>query len=537
MSSVSPNELEIIRKCIDKVAKGRGIAAACIYGSRVAGYARPDSDVDILIVLENYTYVVKYVYFSESGLKVSALAVDRKALERDAKTAFLGEFVVGRLLHVYEPIIGAEFFATFERIYKRRVILEEVQEIVGSAGVLSTEIIFPLEFVAFSKIRRRISLYPGAAFSYYKTYSANNRNLEFALKGYRRALADIIEEDKHLFAARHDDLLQISHTRVLLKRGKTRLELTKRLHEFSSYFVHTYAGRKIMYLMVSEAKSKIGRSSGETADLPDFMACPRGTYWRLPEGRLIVDGRNWLGELGYSIARKRRLGNINSRTILYELDSGKVVVKELAWLKDVKWAALNVWTAPVKRFRVDALFRLGSEYRAIRYIRSLGLLTPHIEAVVLDRKLIVTRFVEGRTLAGVIKDYIRGSGDAGLIREAGAQIAKIHNAGSSLGNVKPKSVIASGSILYFTDVEQFVFQGGDPAWDLAQFISWSLKGTRNTGMAAAVAREFFQGYARVAGTANIIRLVKSRRYIESFYPVLAPSVARAIKEEIKEIAK
>ena len=519
------------------MAKGRGVAAACIYGSRVAGYARPDSDVDILIVLENYPYVVKYVYFSESGLKVSALAVDRRALERDAKTGFLGEFVVGRLLHVYEPIISAVFFEAIERIYKRRVILEEVQDIVGSAGVLSTEIIFPLEFVVFSKIRRRISLYPGAAFSYYKTYTVDNRNLEFALKGYRRALADIIAIDKELFAPRHDDLLQISHKRVLLKRGNTRLKLTKRLQEFSSYLVHTYAGRKIMYLMVNEAESKIRRSAGETAELPNFMACPRGAYWRLPEGRLIIDGRNWPGDLGYSIARKRRLGNINSRTMLYELDSGKVVVKELAWLKAVKWAALNLWTAPVKRFRVDALFRLGSEYRAIRYIRSLGLLTPFIEAVVLDRKLIVTRYVEGRTLAGVIKDYIRGSDDAGLLREAGAQIAKIHNAGSSLGNVKPKNVIASGSVLYFTDVEQFVFQGGDPAWDLAQFVSWSLKGTRNTGMAAAVAREFLQGYARIAGTANIIRLAKSRRYIESFYPVLAPSVVRAIKEEIKEIAK
>ena len=527
----------MIKKCIARVAKGRAVAAACIYGSRAAGYSRPDSDIDIIIVLENYPYAVKYVYLSESNMKVSALAVDRKALERDAKSAFLGEFVVGRLLHLYEPVANAELFAQVERAYKRRVILEEMRDIVGSASVLSTEIIFPLEFVAFSKIRRRMSLYPGATFSYYKTYTGSKRNLEFALEGYRRALEDIIAEDRELFAARTDGLLQISGKRIFVEGGKTRLKLTKRLQEFSSYFVHTYAGRKIMYLMVSEAESKIRRRD-RAMELPDFMVCPRKAYWRLPEGRLIVERKDWLGDLGYSVTRKRRLGNINSRTMLYVLDDErKVAVKELAKSKAVKWAALNLWTAPVKKFRIDPLFRLGSEYKAIRYIRSLGLRTPAIEAVVLDRRILVTQFIPGMTLADVIKDCIKGRDDAGLLREAGSQIAKIHRAGSALGNVKPKNVIVNGDDLYFTDVEQFVFQAGDPAWDLAQFISWGLKGTSNSRMAAAVAGEFLQGYVDVAGSDTVASLAKSRRYIESFYPVLAPSVARAIKKEINKIVK
>jgi tRNA A-37 threonylcarbamoyl transferase component Bud32 len=293
-----------------------------------------------------------------------------------------------------------------------------------------------------------------------------------------------------------------------------------------------------MHLAVREAESKI-RRRGKSVELPDFMACPRKAYWNLPEGRLIVDNKDWLDVLGYSVTRKRRLGNVNSRTMLYVLEPGgrKIAVKELAKSKAVKWAALSLWTAPVKRFRVDSLLRLGSEYKAIRYIRRLGLRTPAIEAVVLDRRLLLTQFIDGMTLAGVIKDCIRGRDDAGLLREAGAQIAKIHSTGSSLGNIKPKNVIVSGSDLYFTDVEQFVFQAGDPVWDLAQFISWGLKGIRNTGMAAAITRKFLKGYVDVAGSGNVARLAKSRRYIESFYPVLAPRVARAIKKEIREIAR
>jgi tRNA A-37 threonylcarbamoyl transferase component Bud32 len=468
---------------------------------------------------------------------VAALAVDRKVLERDAKSALLGEFVVGRLLHIYDPIVNAEFLAAVERDYKRRVIMEEVQDIVASTGVLSTEITFPLEYVAFSKIKRRKSLYPGAAYSYYKTYAANNRNLEFALEGYRRALTDIITEDNELFAPRQDDLLQISDKKIFVKGDKTRLKLAKRLQELSSYLVHTYAGRKIMHLAVIEAESKV-RRKGRSVELPEFMAYPRRAYWSLPEGRLIVDSKDWLDDLGYSVTRKKRLGNVNSRTVLYVLDDGRTIaVKELAKTKAVKWAALSLWTAPVKRFRIDPLLRLGSEYKAIRYIRSLGLRTPAIDAVVLDRKLLVTEFIEGETLAGVIKDYISGRGDAGLLRKAGAQIAKIHSAGSCFGNIKPKNVIVSGSDLYFTDVEQFVFEAGDPVWDLAQFISWGLKGIGDSDMAAAVTREFLKGYVGVAGSGNIARLSKSRRYIESFYPVLSPSVAREIKKEIKEIAK
>ena len=544
MSSISPQELKVIRRCISKVAKSRTVIATCIYGSRVAGYNRPDSDIDLLIVLENYPYVVKYTYFRESSTKISALAVDREALLRDAQSAFLGEFVVGRLLHVYEPIANAEFLAMIEQTYKRRVILEEVRDILGSTGVLGTEIIFPLEFVAFSKIKRRMSLYAGAAYSYYKTYTTSKHNIEFALEGYHRAVADIIAEDSEIFAARQDGLLQISDKRIFIEKGQTRLKLTKRLREFSSYLVHTYAGRKIIHFAVNEAESKIRRRVRMTMKPPDFMSYPRETYWRLPEGRLIVDGRNWLDDLSrhlgsYSISKKRRLGKNNSRTTMYVLKHGsdeyKIAVKELAKSKALKWAMEGLWNPPVKRFRLDPLFRLGSEYKAIRYLRSLGLHTPLIEAVVLDRRLLVTQFLDGITLADVIRDCMRGKGDASLISKAGAEIAKIHSAGATLGNIKPKNIIASEKHLYFTDVEQFIFNAGDPAWDVAQFISWGLKSTRNSKMAATITKEFVKGYMSVEYPSNISSLIQSKRYIESFYPVLVPSIVHTIKKEIKSI--
>ena len=155
MSSYSTEQLKIIGNCINKIAKNNSIVGVCIYGSKVAGYSRPNSDFDIIVVLENYSFIVKYVYLEESEIEISALVVDRESLEKDARSAFLGDFVIGRLLHIYDAIVNPEFFKRIETIYKKRVIIEEIFDIVRSANILSTEISFPLDFIMFSKIKKR----------------------------------------------------------------------------------------------------------------------------------------------------------------------------------------------------------------------------------------------------------------------------------------------------------------------------------------------------------------------------------------------
>ncbi len=550
MFSLSTKELESVKKCIAKVAKNRKVAAACIYGSKAAGYARADSDIDLLLVLESYPYAIKYVYLQEDGIEVSVLVISKKALEADARNAALGEFAVGRLLHIYEPIINAQLLHSIERTYKRRVILEELQNVVDSMSVLGTEIFFPIEYIAFSKIKQRISRYPGAVYSYFKTYAASTasaQNLQSALRGYRDALQEIMLDDAGL-VSRDGELLQISDKAIFVEGGKAKLKVSTRIQQMGSYIVHTYAGRAVLHLTVKEAESKIRRYANQSIELPEYMSSPKRKYWRLAEGGLIIDSKDWMEELAkmrgienFRIALKRRLGDMNSRTVLNVLrHSGgdyKIVVKELARTKSVKWAALSLWTSPVKRFKVGPLFRLGTEYKATRFIRKLGLDSPAIEAVVLDERLLITKFIEGRTIAEAIRDCVNGNGDYDLLRRAGIQIGKIHNASASLGNIKPKNVVVSGGRLFFTDLEQFLFSPSDQAWDLAQFISWDLKGTRNGEAASRITSEFLNGYAEtVRDNTNIAKLAKSRRYLESFLPLLSPAIAQAIKNEVRRMA-
>ena len=557
MSIYSAEQLKIIGNCVSKIAKNNRIVGVCIYGSKVAGYSRPNSDFDIIVVLENYSFVVKYVYLKESKIEISALIVDRESLEKDARTAFLGEFVIGRLLHIYDAIVNPEFFKRVETIYKRRVILEEIFDIVRSANILSTEISFPLEFIMFSKIKKRSILYPNALYSYYKIYNCENadRNVSFALDGYQRALNEILREDRELLdKSSSGGLLQISEKRILInKNGRiASLKLGKKLQDFSSYLVHAYAGRVTFRYAVKEAQSKIHRQKKQQLNLPMFMSSPKQSYWKLPEGILIFDSKNWLDLIAkkvhfqrYSISNKHRLGKIDSRTIrfaLTNLDDNTekiIVVKDYAKTKGVKWAALSIWTSQVKRLRVDPLFRLGNEYKALRYLRNLGLNTPAIESVILGKRMLVTEFIKGNSLADAIKYCLNEDGEynnTNWIKIAGEQIARIHNDKSTLGNIKPKNLIIRGNLLYFTNVDQFGFQSGDPIWDIVQFLCRGLKQTGNSVVAKKVVKEFLLGYSNEITTEHIKKLSRSKRYVESFYPLISPVVARSIKRETRELA-
>jgi tRNA A-37 threonylcarbamoyl transferase component Bud32/predicted nucleotidyltransferase len=554
MPSISHEQLKIIKNCINRAAKNYRVVASCLYGSKVGGYARTNSDFDIIVVLENYGYIIKYVYLKEEEIEVSALVVDRKSIEKDAEFAFLGDFVVGRLLHTYEPIYNPELFRCLEITYKKRVLLEEIFNIVKDTNIFSTEIFFPLEYVMFSKIKHRSILYPNAIYSYYKMYCGENsvRNKDFALEGYQRALKEIIDEDNELLIIRPspNNLLQISEKRVLVEKNRkvASLKLTKKLQEIASYFVHAYAGRYAFHHAVKEAESKINRQKEFPIELPKFMSCPKELYWKIPEGVLIFDSKNWLkiiaksnGFSKYFISNKCRLGNLNSRTISLTLTNPDdntqnkiIVVKELAKTKGLKWRGLGIWTTPVRQFSIDPLFRLGTEYKALRYIRRLGLNTPIIESVILDKKMLVTEFIEGKTIADITKECLRRNSVEGLewIRVAGEQIAKIHADKSTLGNLKPMDLIISRDNLYFTGGEQFGFKSGDPVLDIVQFISHGLKRTGNTAMASQIIKEFLRGYSKDWTIEHVKKLAKSKHYVQSFYPVFAPAIGQLIKKEL-----
>ena len=545
MSSISKEDRKNIEISVRKIAKKHKVVGVCLYGSRVAGYARPESDYDLIIVLDDYAYILKYVYLKEAELELSALVVDRNSLERDAESAFLGEFVVGRLLHMYETITNAELFRRLEIVYKKRVILEEISDIVRSTNILSTEITFPLEYIMFSKIRHRSLLYRNALYSFYKTYTGQNsvHNIEFALNGYQQALKEILEVDNAmLILSSHGNLVQISEKRVDVKRSMrvASLKLTKKFQEFTSYIIHAYAGRHTLQYVVKEAEAKITRQKKYSIELPKFISTPRECYWKLPEGLLIIDDKDWLDTIAnsngfsrYVISKRFRLGK--STSVVHTMsdpddDSRKktIVVKKLAKSKAIGWSA------SARNYKVDPLFRLSIEYKALRYIRLLGLNSPVIESVVLGKKILVTEFIEGILMSDIMNNCLNRNTIDGLgwIKVAGEKIGMIHADKSTLGDINPSSLIIRKGTLYITGAEQFGFKSGDPVWDIVSFIGRGLKRTSNTIIAKQIVKEFLAGYSQEMSLEYMKKLINTKHYLELFYPLLTPTVAQTVKKEI-----
>jgi tRNA A-37 threonylcarbamoyl transferase component Bud32/predicted nucleotidyltransferase len=545
MSSISKEQRKTIEISVRKIAKKHKVVGVCLYGSRVAGYARPESDFDLIIVLEDYAYILKYVYLKEAELELSALVVDQNSLERDAESAFLGEFVVGRLLHIYESITNAELFRRLEIVYKKRVILEEISDIVKSTNILSTEITFPLEYIMFSKIRHRSLLYRNALYSFYKIYTGQNsvHNIKFALNGYQQALKEILEVDNEMLILRsRGNLVQISEKCVDVERSTrvASLKLTKKFQEFISYIIHAYAGRHTLHYVVKEAEAKITRQKKYSIELPKFISTPRECYWKLPEGILIIDDKHWLDTIAnsnglstYVISNRFRLGKSSSvvHTISDPADDSRkktIVVKKLAKSKAIGWSS------SARNYKVDPLFRLSIEYKALRYIRFLGLNSPVIESVVLGKKVLVTEFIEGILISDIMKNCLNKNTIDGLgwIKVVGEKIGIIHANKSTLGDINPSSLIIRKGTLYITGAEQFGFRSGDPGWDIVSFISRGLKRTSNTIIAKQIIKEFLEGYSEEMTMEYVKKLTNTKHYLELFYPLLTPTVAQTIKKEI-----
>jgi predicted nucleotidyltransferase len=164
--------------------KKDNIVAFCAYGSRVAGYARKDSDYNIIIVTKDF----KKEKSTQDKEPIQVLILEESVLRKEAGESSK-EFVVGWFLNVYEPLIGADLFRSVELQYKKRIIAEELIEIQSEYGGFSSNLILPYEYFLFEKLHKRIKVYPEATYSIASTYTCVNtkENIEFPVRSFREA--------------------------------------------------------------------------------------------------------------------------------------------------------------------------------------------------------------------------------------------------------------------------------------------------------------------------------------------------------------
>jgi tRNA A-37 threonylcarbamoyl transferase component Bud32/predicted nucleotidyltransferase len=519
-----------------------GTSALCAYGSKVAGYARPDSDYDLMIVAKNFREGVRYKYI-DRPMAVSSLIVDEGLLDQDARSSSLGEFVVGRFLNVYEPMANAKLLHTVEREYKMRVIVEALLELSSDYGEFCRHLLVPFDYFLFDKLRKRSVVYPPALYSYVQTYSCalGRENRALSAEGFKYAAESLLPRG---FFKIEDGGVRIIPEKMkgdAFTKVQSLFALTTR--GVTQYAVHGYAGRVRFSVFRKEAQSKLRRIRERPDPMPELES-PRALL-RLEEGVVVPDPSQLEKEvakvLGYDkfTVKEKLIGDPYSTTSVLTFTGGgretSIVLKNFSDVRSLKWAFLGVWAAAANRFAMTPLARMEREYAVTRALRLSGVLVPAIIAVSPDVRILVKEFVEGPTLSKVIDDFFRGEG-SGLenISTYGRLVAKVHAAGYALGDAKASNVIICKRGPFLTDLEQ-AEPGGDKAWDLAEFVYYTAKLSTREREMEQVARAFLQAYAS-DGDRKVVARACHVKYLSPFQPFLLPGMAKTLRSLMSDFA-
>lgn len=540
------------------------ILSCCAYGSKISGYARADSDYDILLVLEEYKDLIKYVYMhGYNRMAASILIVDANALLKDAERAMLGEFVIGRLLNPYEPLYNVDYLNKAEVIYKRRVILEELDELIRiNPLALAGELLIPLEYFLFSKLKKRAKIYPHAVYSYIKTYTGSNaaRNIALSKRGFIDALKEL-EEEGIIELVMHNDNL---YARVL---KPPRLNDTFVHNEFLrgafAWIVHTYAGRKTLNFFSSEARSKLKRRKEiKNMAIPLMLDHP-SSLLKVSEG-IVIDSSDYIARIAESLGFNGNytytltsMGDKHATTMLCSINSNdgrveKVVIKRYTDIKIAKWIALNLWLLGIGlSYDVSPYTRMRNEYIGTRRVRELdsSIRTPPILGISFKNRVMVFKYVDGVPLSKMIDELMNGKDYSNsnatmhdtlkYVHSYGSTLALVHVNNFVLRDTKPSNVLISKSNgLCLTDFEQFTTLKSihDASWDVACFLYYSLLFTKNYDNARIVIREFVDGYREHnSNYKEIFNYAADIKYCLPFYPAITLGMIKVVREELLKV--
>ena len=539
---LSQTERDTVSSIASSLMDPTKITGVAAYGSKVAGYARPDSDYDLIVVCRRFREGVRYRYI-DSPVAASALIVDEDMFRQDARESYLGEFVVGRLLNVYEPITSPELFGTFEVEYKRRVLVEALLDLSSDFGEFGREFLVPYEYFLFDKLRRRAAIYPPALYSYVHTYTGARgpENKAISVAGFASAAESL--QAKGLLSIQPDGVRIVPEKLKgdAFTQVQSMFSVTTR--GVTQYAVHGYAGRVGPAVFSREALSKLRRMREAP---PPFgpLERPRSLL-RLEEGIVIPDASLLVEELArllhferYS-TKEKDLGELYSTTrVLTFRDESReksVVVKNYTDVRSLKWALLGVWASATRRFSTSPVARMDREYGMTVRLRSMGVLVPPVLAVAPSERILVKDFVSGHTLAAVINGLLKGtSDDFAPVMTYGELLARVHSSGFALGDTKPSNVIVAPDGLHLTDLEQ-AFPGGDQAWDVAEFLYYTAKLSIRDDAMGKVAAAFLASYSQSGDKSNIAK-ARGQKYVSPFRPFLTPGMAKMLRDRLSDYA-
>ncbi len=546
MITISLRE-KIISSC-KEVADLSEITAITLYGSRVGGYAREDSDYDVILVLNEYSKGVQYNYLINDQLQLAILTVDQKLLELDVEQGTLGDFVSGRFLTPLIPILNRDYINKIEIEIKKRFIEEDLEDLVIEYGDLSRVLIIYPEYLVLARMEKRARAYPPLKYSYINMLRKDLRreNMRIIIAGYLKALENMQDSSLVKFDGETIILTNEFVDNILSSKIRNKVVNFVNLSKstFQSYLTHGKAGKVSLEIIAKELSSKLKRefqiafNKQEIEDPKNylFLKTETGMISLNKQDTIIKTLKKLKGNIAFKV---QPLTGALNEVYLVTVKGEKLVVKKFTNWFNFKWFILNAAVYGAKIFTLSGKARLSNEYVTNQLLFENGIPISEIISISLEERLLVERFIEGKLASDIV---IEAFNNETLTIEhksydfkIGKLLSKIHNINITLGDCKPENfIINEDGELYVLDLEQGE-RFGDKTWDIAEFLYFSGHfGTTFTGGFQNFVREFINGYSTVGKKQTLIKAA-GFHYTRTFLAWTPLSIIRGISKMLRNL--
>lgn len=504
-------------------------------------------DYKILVVAEKVKNGARRFFRALEKIKFEFIIVERSLFESDVRDSALLEVAAGRLLLPYVALSGSTYLFSWEILYKKRKIEENITDLILEHPELSSELVIDPRYFVHANLLKLSYFSPQAS-----TLLLNLDNAEFNLiKGYLEALEGL--EQSGVINIK-DDLITIDREHVYktlkldislpdqLNRAQSRLSELLKLGIFGIFdLLKPLPGSSIVDDLLT---TTIGAS-----DIPHperFLYFPTATgLTPLSES---IDIEKVLTKLESSSCvdkvQLHRLGGVLNEVYLltYIANSTlrRVIMKRFPNWVSLKWAPIAIWTLGTKNFAILGRSRIEREYATTLLLNRGGVPVPKILYMSFKDHTLIREYVEGESLAGIVRNIIRKGNlrekERELFEYVGETLAAVHKAGATLGDCKPENfIIKAVNIPVIVDLEQGG-KTGNEAWDIAEFLYFSghyVGPFNSTTGITEMTRCFLRGYINGGGKKESINEAASLRYSKVFTPITLPQILYTIVKTCK----
>ena len=206
------------------------------------------------------------------------------------------------------------------------------------------------------------------------------------------------------------------------------------------------------------------------------------------------------------------------------------------WLS-LKWLTLSIYGIGSVNFSISGRKRMEAEFGVNRLLSDQGVRVRRVVGVDFSSRVILFSYVPGDEFSRLMKKVAKASDFDDREKLAtfsiGETMAVTHSMDLSIGDTRPDNFIVDrkgeSTLL---DLEQ-AKRGGDPAWDVAEFLYFSGHYWLSYNKTLArITDEFVNGYLNVHGTKAILRYAASARYLRLFSIWTPPFVLSGIRHRL-----